>query len=134
VRIATLLIACALPVASLVAQSVSPQGVPANARKTSSVKGWECDAGYVERRSGCVSLGSASDDEIRRYLIAESIASYSGSCPCPYNVDRGGRRCGGRSAYSRPGGRSPTCYEQDVPDEEVRRIRARHKSSALPRP
>jgi len=56
-----------------------------------------------------------SDDTIRRTIIEQSIARYAGSCPCPYNVDRGGRRCGGRSAYSRPGGASPICYPSDVP-------------------
>ena len=33
-----------------------------------------------------------------------------GSCDCPYDLMRNGRSCGGRSAYSRPGGRSPACY------------------------
>ncbi len=33
-----------------------------------------------------------------------------GSCDCPYDVMRNGRVCGGRSAYSRPGGRRPQCY------------------------
>lgn len=35
---------------------------------------------------------------------------YVGICDCPYDFARDGRRCGGRSAYSRPGGRSPQCY------------------------
>jgi hypothetical protein len=34
----------------------------------------------------------------------------TGSCDCPYDRMRNGRRCGGNSAYSRPGGRSPVCY------------------------
>jgi hypothetical protein len=34
----------------------------------------------------------------------------SGSCQCPYDTDSRGRRCGGRSAYSKPGGESPVCY------------------------
>jgi hypothetical protein len=55
-----------------------------------------------------------SDQQIRQKLIRESIASYSGNCPCPYNTDRAGRSCGRRSAYSRPGGRHPLCYERDV--------------------
>jgi len=37
--------------------------------------------------------------EIQQALIRESIARYTGSCPCPYNTDRGGKRCGKRSAY-----------------------------------
>ena len=48
-----------------------------------------------------------SDDRIRSILVRQSVARYSGSCACPYNTDRAGRRCGGRSAYSRPGGASP---------------------------
>lgn len=39
-----------------------------------------------------------TDSEIRQAIIRESIARYSGSCPCPYSVDRGGRRCRGRCA------------------------------------
>lgn len=37
-------------------------------------------------------------------------AAYVGKCDCPYDRMRNGRICGGRSAYSRPGGRSPQCY------------------------
>lgn len=37
-------------------------------------------------------------------------APRSGSCDCPYDRASNGSRCGGRSAYSRPGGRSPICY------------------------
>lgn len=66
-----------------------------------------------------------SDNEIRQILIQQSRARYAGSCPCPYNVDRGGRRCGGRSAYSRAGGASPLCYEEDITDEMVQSYRAR---------
>lgn len=69
--------------------------------------------------------GELNDKEIRQLLIRQSIASNAGSCPCPYNVDRGDRRCGGRSAYSRPGGRSPICYESDVSEEMVARFRKR---------
>jgi SH3 domain-containing protein len=52
--------------------------------------------------------------QIVKILMAQSQSRYSGSCPCPNNTDRGGRRCGGRSAYSRPGGASPLCYDSDV--------------------
>jgi hypothetical protein len=55
-----------------------------------------------------------TDAEIKQAIINQSIASYRGNCPCPYNTDRAGRRCGARSAYSRPGGASPICYEKDV--------------------
>jgi hypothetical protein len=52
--------------------------------------------------------------EIVEEIIRNSIQSYPGNCPCPYNTDRAGRRCGKRSAYSKPGGRSPLCFETDV--------------------
>lgn len=66
-----------------------------------------------------------TDAQIRQRLIRQSIASYPGSCPCPYSVDRAGRRCGGRSAYSRPGGYAPLCYPSDVTAEDIRRARGR---------
>ena len=57
---------------------------------------------------------SAPDAVIIQRIIDASVASYPRSCACPYSTDRGGRRCGGRSAYSRPGGYAPICYPQDV--------------------
>ena len=53
------------------------------------------------------------DSDVQRQ-IRQSIANYPGSCACPYNVDRGGRSCGRRSAYSRGGGHAPLCYPADV--------------------
>lgn len=110
------------------------QEVPPNARAASDGKGWVCNQGYVERGNECVVLGAATDEELRRYLIRESIAAYSGSCPCPYNYDRAGRRCGGRSAYSRPGGRSPLCFPDDVSDEQIRSTRERYPGPQKPTP
>jgi hypothetical protein len=66
-----------------------------------------------------------TDAEIKQEIIADSIAHYRGNCPCPYNTDRAGRRCGARSAYSRPGGASPICYEKDVTQQMVDEYRRR---------
>lgn len=60
-----------------------------------------------------------TDAEIKQQIINESIAAYRGNCPCPYNTDRAGHRCGKRSAYSRPGGASPLCYAADVSQKMV---------------
>ena len=57
--------------------------------------------------------------EIRQEIIKQSIASYKGNCPCPYSVDRAGRMCGRRSAYSKPGGASPLCFQKDVTPKMV---------------
>lgn len=64
-----------------------------------------------------------TDAQLRQMLIDESIRAYSGRCPCPYSQDRAGRKCGNRSASSRPGGRAPYCYASDVPQQEVDRLR-----------
>lgn len=47
-------------------------------------------------------------------IIARSRANYPGKCGCPDDVDRAGRRCGKRSAYSRAGGAQVLCYPEDV--------------------
>ena len=69
----------------------------------------------------------STDAEVKQAIINESIASYRGSCPCPYNTDRAGRSCGRRSAYSRPGGATPICYAKDVTQKMVDDYRKRTK-------
>ena len=76
--------------------------------------------------SGQPALAAPSDAQIKQRIIQESIDSYPGNCPCPYNTDRAGRSCGRRSAYNRPGGYSPKCYPADVSDADVREYRASH--------
>jgi hypothetical protein len=76
---------------------------------------------------GATNSTSRTDDDVRQAIIRQSIAEYSGPCPCPYNVMRNGRSCGGNSAYSRPGGKSPLCYPKDVSDEMVRHYRAQRR-------
>lgn len=68
-----------------------------------------------------------SDQQVKRKIIQESIASYPGNCPCPYNSARNGSRCGGRSAWSRPGGYSPICYESDVTQKMIRSWRKQNR-------
>jgi hypothetical protein len=67
-----------------------------------------------------------TDDQVKQAIIAESIASYPGRCPCPYNLATNGSRCGGRSAWSRAGGYSPLCYLEDVTSAMVAAWRAEH--------
>jgi hypothetical protein len=69
---------------------------------------------------------SRTEAQIKESMIRASIATYSGSCPCPYNTDRAGRRCGKRSAYSRPGGRSPLCYPGDISGQMVEEYRKKN--------
>ena len=55
---------------------------------------------YHYHNSGSSSSGSSS-------------GSYSGSCACPYDRASDGSLCGARSAWSRSGGASPVCYEDN---------------------
>ena len=57
---------------------------------------------------------SIDDETLAKRVIQASIAQYSGSCACPFNVDRAGRACGKRSAWSRVRGHAPLCYRDDV--------------------
>jgi hypothetical protein len=77
--------------------------------------------------SGVAGSAGLTDDQIAKRLIAESHYNYPGPCPCPYNTMRNGRSCGGRSAYSKPGGYSPLCYRQDVTDEMIRQYRKQRR-------
>jgi hypothetical protein len=82
-------------------------------------------AAAVAAAAFATAAAGQSDAQIKQRIISQSIASYSGSCPCPYNVDRAGRSCGRRSAYSRPGGAAPICYASDVTPAVVRAARGR---------
>lgn len=68
-----------------------------------------------------------TDAQVRQAIIQDSLGSYPGNCPCPHNVDRRGHSCGRRSAYSRPGGYEPICYEGDVTPAMIRQYRANHR-------
>jgi hypothetical protein len=69
------------------------------------------------------SIPQIPDSIVVQRIIAESIAMYPGSCACPYNTDRGGRRCGKRSAYNRGGGYAPICFAGDVSGEMIASFR-----------
>jgi len=71
-------------------------------------------------------LGFQSDAQVKQRIIRESIAAYPGPCPCPYSVMRNGRSCGGRSAYSRPGGYAPICYPNDISAAQLQEWRRAH--------
>lgn len=50
-------------------------------------------------------------EPVRVARTGEAIrAPVTGSCDCPYDRMRNGRSCGGRSAWSKPGGRQPVCF------------------------
>jgi hypothetical protein len=70
----------------------------------------------------------STDQEIAAKIMQDSRAAYYATghpCACPEDRARNGSRCGGRSAYSRPGGASPKCYVSDVTPSEIEAYRTR---------
>ena len=55
-------------------------------------------------------------------LINDSIKNYPGVCPCPYSIMKNGKKCGKKSAYSRPGGYEPLCYLSDINSDKRKKI------------
>ena len=76
-----------------------------------------------------VAKAPLTDDQVRQQIIQDSRAAYYASghpCACPDDSARNGSRCGGRSAYSRPGGAAPLCYPSDVTNGMVQDWRKAH--------
>ncbi len=65
------------------------------------------------------------DDEIRKILVEESVATYNGPCPCPYSYARNGSQCAGASAYSTATAPSLLCYAADVTRHMIQDYRVR---------
>lgn len=75
-----------------------------------------------------------TDAAIIAIIIAASIAVYRATghpCACPYDRMRNGRRCGGRSAYSRPGGAKPLCFPSDITAAMIAAYRAKKTIPSL---
>lgn len=81
---------------------------------TGTTAGWVSSRYLSETRPAYSPPARAAARSRARASGASSSGGYrapsSGRCDCPYHTDSAGRRCGARSAYSRPGGRSPRCY------------------------
>jgi hypothetical protein len=109
---------------------------------TSSARASDADAGSPgedAKEKPAVSAPKTrrlTDSEVKARLVQESKASYraklqrrgkAGTCPCPDDTARDGSRCGGRSAYIRPGGEKPLCGPEDVTDGMVLDYRNAHR-------
>jgi hypothetical protein len=65
---------------------------------------------------------------IAAIIVAASRDQYHAGgrpCACPDDTARNGSACGGRSAYSRPGGAAPLCYPTDVTAAMIESYRQR---------
>ena len=85
----------------------------------------------------CACAGAAAqrapaltEAQIREKIVQESVSAYMATgrpCACPYNLMRNGAACGGRSAYSKPGGAAPLCYPKDVGDGMIADWKRKHE-------
>jgi hypothetical protein len=101
-RVAVAALACAVVLQS--AQAQRPNTPPAQPVEQ-------------EAKKGPTTKEILTEAAIIAILIAASIAAYKASgkpCACPYDSTRTGKKCGGLSAWSRPGGAQPFCYPGDV--------------------
>jgi len=64
------------------------------------------------------------DEDIRRLIVEDSLARFSGYCPCPYSYDRG-EQCGEKSVYSLRTDPYLYCYPADVHWRDIQAYRER---------
>ena len=63
----------------------------------------------------------------KQQMIKDSISKYHGKCACPYQLMSNGRKCGKRSAYSKPGGYSPLCYPEDISNDLINSVKRKEE-------
>ena len=81
----------------------------------------------AERKSLPTVKETVDTAKVIALILAASRAAYHARgrpCACPDDTMRNGRRCGGNSAYSRPGGARPLCYPTDVSPDMLARYRS----------
>jgi hypothetical protein len=95
--------------------------------------GWleasKVSAGNRYEPSTATQTAAISTDAIVALIVQQNRSAYHSTghpCACPDDKMGNGRRCGGSSAYSRPGGASPKCYPGDVSAADIEEYRARN--------
>lgn len=73
---------------------------------------------------GALPAAAQRDEDIRRLIVEDSLARFSGYCPCPYSYDRG-EQCAEKSVYSRRLDPTLYCYPSDVHWRDVQAYRER---------
>ena len=98
---------------------------PATQPTQAKPKATEAPAAPSKAKEAAAVLTAAA---IAALIVAESRRAYYATghpCACPNDSMRNGRSCGGRSAYSRPGGAAPLCYPSDVTEVMIKAYRER---------
>ena len=87
----------------------------------------------ASKKPATTQTNTVRDAVIAAILVEESRNAYHATgrpCACPDDLMRNGRRCGGNSAYSRPGGAQPYCYVSDVSLSAIESRRSRLSATA----
>jgi hypothetical protein len=107
------------PVA-LVAKPVEPSGPSASKQQSPAPTSAATPSKQPEtpsseiKRKGELALTAAAIAAIIVQTSRDRYYATGHPCACPEDRTRNGQACGGRSAYSRPGGAAPLCYPTDV--------------------
>lgn len=75
---------------------------------------YSIDLSYIIFFILIIFLSNITNSKDPEQIIKEFITQYPGKCPCPYSIMSNGKKCGKRSAYSKPGGYEPLCYVSDI--------------------
>jgi hypothetical protein len=107
--------------------SAPPAPVPAPSGPKPTAKADLADKPAIKRKVEAALTAAA----IAAIIVQASRDQYHAGgrpCACPDDSMRNGRACGGRSAYSRPGGAAPLCYTSDVTAAMIDTYRQRQAS------
>ncbi|BDA75942.1 hypothetical protein CAL7716_101080 (plasmid) [Calothrix sp. PCC 7716] len=74
---------------------------------------WNPSNSWKQARESKPCSGNTASTTIPPTPMPIRAAKQGQGCECPYDLDRRGGSCGGRSSYSRPGGEAPVCYTTD---------------------
>lgn len=98
-----------------------PPGDPRYSQAQAKVREYRNNYNEIQKRIRLDAIAAAERERLRQQQTLRTTPSYSssysggprraprrGTCECPYDLDSAGRRCGGRSSYSRSG--RGNCY------------------------
>ncbi len=108
--------------------SLAPPPLPGQVKQTTAATPAQSAAPTPQRSTAKRTAEVLTVAAIAALIVKESRNVYYATghpCACPDDRMRNGRSCGGRSAYSRPGGASPLCYPTDVTEQMLKDYRAR---------
>lgn len=94
---------------SNIAPSTTPAITPSRSPSPSSVS----SSSPTPSPKPPTQISSPSPSPVKKGRVPIRAGTQGQGCTCPYDTDRAGRQCGGRSAYSKAGGSGPSCYEND---------------------